>query len=57
MNHPFIVKLRYAFQTNKELYLIMEYCSGGDVAKLLRENNRLIMIIITIIMNILIIFN
>lgn len=30
--HPFIVNLNYAFQTNKKLYLIMEYCEGGDLS-------------------------
>lgn len=28
MNHPFIVKLNYAFQTEKKLYLILDYCPG-----------------------------
>ena len=32
-NHPFIVKLHFAFQTNTKLFLIMEYCAGGDLSK------------------------
>ena len=32
-NHPFIVKLNYAFQTNTKLFLIMEHCQNGDLAK------------------------
>lgn len=32
-NHPFIVKLSYAFQTSDRLFLILEYCSGGDLTK------------------------
>ena len=32
-NHPFIVKLNFAFQTNTKLFLIMEYCKGGDLSK------------------------
>ena len=32
-NHPFIVKLNYAFQTPSILFLILEYCPGGDLAK------------------------
>lgn len=27
-NHPFIVKLHYAFQTEKRLYLLLDYCPG-----------------------------
>lgn len=27
-NFPFILDLRYAFQTSKRLYLVTEYCSG-----------------------------
>ena len=29
--HPFIVDLKYAFQTDGKLYLIMEYLSGGEL--------------------------
>jgi len=29
--HPFIVTLYYAFQTPKKLYLVMEYCPGGEL--------------------------
>ena len=32
-NHPFIVKLNFAFQTSTKLFLILEYCSNGDLAK------------------------
>lgn len=28
MNHPFIVKLSYAFQTDTRLYLLLDYCPG-----------------------------
>lgn len=31
MNHPFIVKLNWAFQTSDHLYLVMDLCSGGDL--------------------------
>ena len=30
-SHPFIIKLDYAFQTPKNLYMIVEYCEGGDL--------------------------
>lgn len=29
--HPYILKLRYAFQNSKRLFLITEYCAGGDL--------------------------
>ena len=32
-NHPFIVKLKFAFQTSTKLFLILEYCPNGDLAK------------------------
>ena len=32
-NHPFIVKLNFAFQTRTKLFLILEYCPNGDLAK------------------------
>ena len=28
MHHPFIVSLKYAFQTKNKLYLVMDYCPG-----------------------------
>ena len=31
-NHPFIVKLMFSFQTSDKLFLILEYCPGGDLA-------------------------
>jgi serine/threonine protein kinase len=37
INHPFIVKLRYAFQTHEKLYLVMDYCPGGDLLALIKR--------------------
>eukprot|EP00747_Dinoflagellata_sp_TGD_P196463 gnl/TRDRNA2_/TRDRNA2_66575_c0_seq1.p1 gnl/TRDRNA2_/TRDRNA2_66575_c0~~gnl/TRDRNA2_/TRDRNA2_66575_c0_seq1.p1 ORF type:complete len:365 (+),score=64.89 gnl/TRDRNA2_/TRDRNA2_66575_c0_seq1:63-1097(+) len=31
VSHPFIVSLAYAFQTPKKLYLVLEYCPGGEL--------------------------
>jgi serine/threonine protein kinase len=39
-SHPFIVKLSYAFQTKRKLYLILDYCPGGDMGKLLRRKGK-----------------
>ena len=35
LNHPFLVSLKYSFQNDKSLFMVMEYCSGGDLGKLL----------------------
>lgn len=39
-NHPFIVKLIYAFQTPDKLFLIMDYCPGGDLGEHLQKERR-----------------
>jgi len=31
VNHPFIVNLHYAFQTPSKLYMVLEYCAGGEL--------------------------
>uniref|UniRef100_UPI00398ECECA ribosomal protein S6 kinase alpha-3 isoform X4 n=1 Tax=Pristiophorus japonicus TaxID=55135 RepID=UPI00398ECECA len=31
VNHPFIVKLHYAFQTEGKLYLLLDFLRGGDL--------------------------
>ena len=38
INHPFVVKLRWAFQTHEKLYLVMDYCPGGDLLALIKKN-------------------
>jgi len=30
-NHPFLVHLHYAFQTDDKIYLVMDFISGGDL--------------------------
>ena len=40
MKHPFIVGLHEAFQMKHKLYLIMEYCPGGDLAHILRKEGK-----------------
>lgn len=39
-NHPFIVKLNYSFQSNDKLFLILDYCPGGDLAEHLSKEKR-----------------
>ena len=31
IDNPFIIKLRFAFQTPQKLYLVMDYCPGGEL--------------------------
>ena len=31
VNHPFIVKLKYAFHNPKKLYFVLEFCAGGEL--------------------------
>ena len=31
IDHPFIIKLRYAFQSPQKLYMVMDYCPGGEL--------------------------
>mmetsp|Transcript_5518 Transcript_5518/g.16475 ORF Transcript_5518/g.16475 Transcript_5518/m.16475 type:complete len:505 (+) Transcript_5518:435-1949(+) len=33
--HPFILRLFYAFQTTNRLYMVTEFCAGGDLYKYL----------------------
>ena len=38
MDHPNIVKFYEVYEDKKNIYLVMEYCKGGDLyATLLRE--------------------
>jgi len=39
-NHPFIVRLLSSFQTKERLFLIMEYCPGGDLSQHLLKEKR-----------------
>lgn len=33
VQHPFVVRLHSAFQTQQHLYLVIEHCGGGDLAQ------------------------
>ena len=32
VDHPFVIKMHYAFQTPKFLYFILDFCAGGDLS-------------------------
>jgi serine/threonine protein kinase len=31
INSPFVVKMRYAFQNEKKLFFVLDYCPGGEL--------------------------
>lgn len=39
-NHPFILDMRYAFQNRERLFLVTEYCGGGDLFEYLNKKSR-----------------
>jgi len=40
IQHPFIVKLHYAFQTKDKLYMILDYINGGELFFHLKKEGR-----------------
>lgn len=40
IKHPFIVRLNYAFQTQNELFLLLQFCPGGDLSEYLHLEKR-----------------
>lgn len=40
IDHPFIVSLRFAFQTQDKLYMVLDYFSGGELFFHLKSNGR-----------------
>ena len=41
LQHPFIVRLHWAFQTASHLYLVLDYCPAGDMNELIQREGRL----------------
>jgi len=39
VQHPFIVEMKYAFQTEGKLYMILEFAQGGELFNLLEQEN------------------
>lgn len=37
ISHPLVCKLHFAFQTFDHLYLVSDYCAGGDLRQLLND--------------------
>jgi serine/threonine protein kinase len=38
--HPFILDMRFAFQNRERLFLVTEYCGGGDLFEYLNKKSR-----------------
>ena len=41
LDHPYILKLVFSFQTPSNLYMAIEYCENGDLAEILDSKNLL----------------
>lgn len=39
-NNPFVVRFYYSFSSPEKLFLVMEYCPGGDLSSLLQHLGR-----------------
>lgn len=40
LNHPFLIKLHWAFQNQQELFFVMDICTGGNLFKHLMQQHR-----------------
>ena len=40
IDHPFIISLKFAFQTQTKLYLVMEFCNGGELFYHIRKRGK-----------------
>ncbi|KAF9928120.1 hypothetical protein FBU30_002622 [Linnemannia zychae] len=40
ISHPFLIKLRYSFQSNAQLFMVLDYYPGGDIATQLAKWHR-----------------
>ncbi len=41
LDHPNVLKFINWYETNHHIWLILEYCTGGDLLKLIRTDQRL----------------
>lgn len=41
INHPYIVKLHWAFASSSNLHFVLDYCSGGELYRLLADVHKL----------------
>jgi serine/threonine protein kinase len=41
VNHPFVISMYNAFQNEKKLFFVLEYCPGGELFGLLSKKTKL----------------
>ena len=41
LNNPFLINMNYAFETEENLYIVMDYLSGGDLRYYLCHHNHM----------------
>ena len=41
IDHPFLMKLHFAFQSPSKLYMVLDYCCGGDLDHHIHRMRRL----------------
>ena len=39
-SHPFLIEMKFAFETEKYLIFVVEYCAGGELFNLIRKFGR-----------------
>jgi serum/glucocorticoid-regulated kinase 2 len=39
--HPFVIDMKFAFETGKYLIFVVEYCPGGELFGLIKKYKRL----------------
>ena len=39
-NHPFIVGMRFAFQTPEKLFMVLDYAAGGNMSRALQKEKK-----------------
>lgn len=39
-DHHFIVKMYFAFQNNKNVFMLLDYCPGGDLGRVLKKEKK-----------------
>lgn len=39
-SHNFVVKMYFAFQNSKNVFMLLEYCPGGDLGKVLKKERK-----------------
>jgi serum/glucocorticoid-regulated kinase 2 len=41
VDHPFVIKMFYSFQSPEKLFFVLEYCPGGELFGLLSKKQKL----------------